>query len=127
MKVFIADDSEPIRSRLMEILSELEEIEVIGEARDVPEAIASIRRLKPDVVILDIRMPGGSGLDVLKFIHKARLDIVVIVLTNYPFPQYRKRFKNNGAKFFFDKAEEFEKIIDVLKRLAHKMHVLNKL
>jgi DNA-binding NarL/FixJ family response regulator len=127
MKVFIADDSQSIRSRLVEMLCELEEIEVIGEAQDVPEAIDSIRRLKPDVVILDIRMPGGSGLDVMKCINEARLQTAVIVLTNYPFPQYRKKFENNGAKFFFDKAAEFEKIIDVLKQLAQKTHVLNKL
>ena len=120
MKVFIADDSQVLRERLDEMLSELPGIEIMGYAQDVPEAITSIKKLNPDVVILDIRMPGGSGVDVLQDIKKKKNTPIVIVLTNYPYPQYRKKCMDLGADFFFDKSAEFEKVTKVFKQLTEK-------
>jgi DNA-binding NarL/FixJ family response regulator len=116
MKVFIADDSVQIRKRLIEMLSEVPEVEITGEAGDAPEAIREIRRLDPDMVILDIRMPGGNGIDVLREI-KEKSHPAIIMLTNYPYPQYRKKCMDLGADYFFDKATEFEKVTEVLKEL----------
>ncbi len=70
MRIFIADDSSVVRERLTAMLSNLEEIETIGQAQDVDEAISSIEELKPDAVILDIQMPGGTGIDVMKAYQK---------------------------------------------------------
>ena len=117
MKVFIADDSLVLRERLEEMLSELPGIEIMGYAQDVPEALTSINTLKPDVVILDIRMPGGSGVDVLQNIKKDKQTPMVIVLTNYPYPQYRKKCMELGADFFFDKSTEFGKVTAIFKHL----------
>jgi DNA-binding NarL/FixJ family response regulator len=117
MKVFIADDSTVLRERLVEMLSELPGIEIIGQAQDVAEALTSIKKLNPDVVILDIRMPGGSGIDVLQDIKKDKQAPLVIVLTNYPYPQYRKKCLGLGADYFFDKSTEFEKITEVVKQM----------
>lgn len=117
MKVFIADDSTVLRERLVEMLSELPGIEIVGYAQDVPEALTSIKKLNPDVVILDIRMPGGSGIDVLQEIKKDKQAPLVIVLTNYPYPQYRKKCLGLGADYFFDKSTEFEKITEVVKQM----------
>jgi DNA-binding NarL/FixJ family response regulator len=114
MKVFIADDSSEIRKRIIAMLSDLENIETIGEAENVQDAITSIRAFDADVVILDIRMPGGSGIDVLKKIEKINGAPVVIILTNYPHSQYRKKCMEAGADFFFDKSGEFEKIVEVV-------------
>ncbi len=122
MKVFIADDSEMVRERLKAMLSELTEIEIIGQAQDGIEATNSIRKLKPDVVILDIRMPGGSGIQVLQNIKKDKQAPIVIILTNYPYPQYRKKCMEVGADFFFDKSTEFEKIPEVLKSFIEDSH-----
>jgi two-component system response regulator DevR len=66
IKVFIADDSLIVREHLVTMLDELAGIEIVGQAGTVTEAISAIRILQPDVVILDIRMPGGSGIDVLE-------------------------------------------------------------
>jgi DNA-binding NarL/FixJ family response regulator len=96
------------------MLSDLETVDMIGEAENVEDAIKSIREIKPDVVILDIRMPGGSGIDVLENIDKRNRVPVVIMLTNYPYPQYRKKCMDAGADFFFDKSGEFEKVIEVV-------------
>ena len=117
MKVLIADDSTELRERIVDMISEEGSIEMVGQAENVPEAINAIRELKPDVIILDIRMPGGCGIDVLNTIEKNGRIPVVIMLTNYPYPQYRKKCFDAGADFFFDKSSEFEKLIDVLQRV----------
>jgi len=117
MRVFIADDSEILRSRLIEMLSEFKEIKIIGQTGYAQEAIESIKELIPDVVILDIRLPDGNGINVLEIIKKRNISTKVIIFTNYPYFQYRKRCLDAGAEFFFYKAAEFEKLIDALKQL----------
>jgi DNA-binding NarL/FixJ family response regulator len=117
MRILIADDSAVLRERLTEMLSELPGIEIIGYAQGVQEAIASINRLKPSVVILDIRMPGGNGMDVLQDIKRDKSSPIVIVLTNFPYPQYRKKCLELGADYFLDKSTEFEKVSEIFKQL----------
>jgi DNA-binding NarL/FixJ family response regulator len=118
LRVFIVDDSAVIRERLETMLSELKGIEIIGQAKGSTEAEEAIPKLKPDVVILDIRMHGGNGIEVLKNIKKDKNPPLVMMLTNYPYPQYRKKCKDAGADFFFDKSTEFDKITEVLKKLT---------
>jgi DNA-binding NarL/FixJ family response regulator len=77
----------------------------------------SIRELKPDAVILDIQMPNSSGIDALQNIKIGGPTPVVIMLTNYAYPQYRKRCMDAGADFFFDKSTEFEEVVNVLRGL----------
>ncbi len=117
MKVFIVDDSAVVRERLIGMLTELPEIEISGQAQNAQDAIKSIRKLKPDVVILDIRMPGGNGIEVLLDIKKDKSAPLIIILTNYPYPQYRKKCLEGGADFFFDKSTEFQKVIEVLRKI----------
>lgn len=117
VRVLIADDSEAVCERVKTMLLELPEIEIAGQARDGPEALKSIPELKPEVVILDIRMPGGSGIEVLRKIKQHRTAPAVIMLTNYPYPQYRKRCMDAGADFFLDKSSEFPKIVEILKQM----------
>ncbi len=122
MKVFIADDSELMRERLVAMLSELPDIEIIGQARDGLEAIDLIQKLKPEVVILDIRMPGKSGIDVLQNIKENDPTTRVIMFTNYPYPQYRDKCLKAGADFFFDKSTDFDQLIQVLNTLVQETH-----
>ena len=116
MKVLIVDDSILLRERLTAMISELPGIKVIGQAENAENAISSIRILKPDVTILDIRMPGGSGFEVLENIKRDKWTPLMIVLTSYPYPQYRKKCLDSGADYFFDKSSEFQKVIKVLKK-----------
>ncbi|MBU1749568.1 MAG: response regulator transcription factor [Chloroflexi bacterium] len=117
LTVFITDDSATIRERLVTLTLDLPGIVVVGQAQDAPEALAAIRRTRPDVVILDIRMPGGNGIDVLRQLKKMKPAPQVIMLTNYAYPQYRQRCKAAGADFFFDKSAEFDQIPPALEQL----------
>ncbi len=116
MKLFIADDSEMMRERIRELVLAVEGIELVGEAGDVRASIKGIMDLKPDVVILDIRMPGGSGLDVLRGV-KGHTTPLIIVLTNYPFPEYKEIAIKLGADYFFDKSKEFDEVQRILGRM----------
>ncbi len=115
MRIFIVDDSEVLRSRLVQILSEIEGIEIVGEAGLVQDAIREIRRLNPDVAILDLKMADGTGIDILAAMRRGRMTTRVIIFTNYPYLQYRKRCLDAGADFFFYKATELNKLLDLLK------------
>jgi len=117
LKVVIADDSLIVQERLVTILDELAGVEVVGQVENVAEAIRSIRNLRPDVVILDIHMPGGSGVDVLRTIKQDPVRPVVIILTNYPYSEYRQKCLQAGADFFLDKSAEFEQISVLLEQL----------
>jgi DNA-binding NarL/FixJ family response regulator len=117
VKVFIADDSFIVRDHLVTLLDELAGIEIVGQAENVADAIRSIENLQPDVVILDILMPGGSGIDVLRHIKQNGVGPMVIILTNYPFPGYRQKCLQAGADFFLDKSIEFDQIPTLVKQL----------
>lgn len=117
LRVFIADDSSLVRERLATLISGLGDVELVGQAGEAREALEAIQHLRPDVVILDIRMPGGNGIRVLESIRESSLAPVVIMLTAFPYPQYRRKCLAAGAEYFFDKATEFDQITKVLQRL----------
>ena len=114
MRVLIADDSLVVRERLRSLLSGLQGIQVIGQAEDAVEARSLAEKLRPDVAILDLRMPNGSGADVLYELKKLDPAPTVIMLTNYPHPDNRKKCVDWGADYFFDKSTEFQKVVSVL-------------
>lgn len=117
IKIFIVDDSEIVRDRLTSMLSEVPSITIVGYADNPLAATESIITSKPDVVILDIFLAGGSGIHVLKKIREKNITSKVIILTNYAHEEYRKKCFEEGADFFFDKSIEFDKIVDVIHRL----------
>ena len=114
MKVLLIDDSLIVVARLMTMLSDIQGIEIVGQAHNIGEGRALFFELKPDVVILDIQMPGGSGIDLLSHIKKDSPRTIVVMLTNFPYQQYKNKCHEAGADHFFDKSEEFERIPDVL-------------
>ena len=116
LKLFIVDDSLIVRERLVTMLDELAGIEIVGQAENVSEAICSIQKLQPEVVILDIRMPGGSGIDVLRAIKQTEAAPMVIMLTNYPYQKHRQKCFEAGADFFLDKSIEFGQIPQLLEQ-----------
>jgi len=120
MKLLIADDSAFLRQRLSHLIAELTGTRNIIYAEDVPTSVEAIRKEKPDVVVLDMQMPGGSGIDVLKKVQKENQRSVFIVFTNYPYPPFRKACFAAGADFFFDKSFDQNQLLALLNKLKQK-------
>ena len=120
--VFLADDNNNIRKRLVELLGDVDGVEIIGQVADTESAIQGIQSLKPDVVILDIRMPGGNGIQVLDAVRKVDSDVLIIMLTAFPTDQYRVKCHQSGADFFFDKAKDFERVAEIVTIIQDKSH-----
>lgn len=120
MKVFVVDDSAVIRQRLKRMLADEPTVEVIGEAGDVQRATDAILTLKPDVVLLDLHLPDGSGIDVLQSAKHGQPAPAVIVLTDYPYPEYRQLCLEAGADFFFVKSTEFDQVVPALNLLIEQ-------
>ena len=126
MKVIIVDDSAIIRERLVSLLAGLSEVEICGQADNISSALYLIRQLRPDVLILDIQMPGGSGLELLQQLLPEPASPIVMVLTDSPYPQYRKRCQEAGAHYFFDKATEFIQLAETLYELLARFPFARK-
>jgi DNA-binding NarL/FixJ family response regulator len=118
MKILVVDDSATIRDHLVDMLSTLRGVEHVDTAARASEARCAIQSERPDVVVLDIHMPGGLGLEVLEAIRAGGQRIMTIVLTNDPSAQCRAASLRAGADFFFDKSAEFQRVVDVIERLA---------
>ena len=118
MRVFIAEDSPKVVERLTDLLEQVGELEMIGHAADVREAAECVQRLSPDVVILDLRMTNGNGIDVLKTIKITRPETKVIIFSNFSDAQYRKRLLDTGADAFLDKSSDFNQIPGIVLKLV---------
>ena len=113
-KVFVVEDSPPVRSRLIELLGEIEGVCVVGEAESPDEAVAGIRKTQPHCVVLDLHLIGGTGVDVMRAVHPHDPEIAFIVLTNHPSEQYRRVCMEAGAAWFLDKSADFGRLKDVV-------------
>ena len=118
MNVLLVDDSAEIRTRLGEMLSSLQGVARVGAVASVADARRSIALQPPDIVVLDLHMSVGSGLDVLQALRTAGTAVTTIVLTNDPSPQWRRSCLQAGASFVFDKSAEFQRTLDVVAGLA---------
>jgi len=119
LQVVLVDDAVEVRRRVKTLIEDLPEVEVIGEAGDSLNAIEVIKTLRPRVVILDIHMPGGNGIGVLRHIKLLDPFIVVIMLTNFVASYYRSVCLKGGADFFFDKGLELQDLKNALSELRH--------
>ena len=117
MKIVIADDSSLMRDRIKSLLDSFKNITEVYEAENGVEALQLIMEKEPDLAILDIRMPGMNGIDVLKKIRELKMKVKVCILTNYPYPQYKKKCFEAGADYFLSKTEDFEKINVVINNM----------
>jgi DNA-binding NarL/FixJ family response regulator len=118
LKVLVADDASLIRDRLVTMLREIPGVAIAGQTDDVPGTLAALRKLKPHVITLDLSMPGGNGLDVLRQINAEKHDVTVIVLTNYATPEYEQAARAAGAHRFFSKSHQFSEAIETIRHLA---------
>ena len=119
MKVYVVEDSQAVRERLVEMIRDIKDVDVVGEAASEEAAVSGILATSPDVAILDISLAEGSGIEVLARVKRQLPGLKGIMLTNYASPQHVKASADAGAEYFLDKSSEFEKIVDILERLMH--------
>ena len=115
IKVLIADDHTILRQGIKALLDNQAEIEVIGEAKDGREALTLIERLLPDVILMDIAMPGLNGLEATRRIKKKFPEIKVLVLTMYTNEEYVFQILNAGANGYLVKETAFQDLISAIK------------
>ena len=115
VKVFVIEDSLPVRKRLVAMLGTVVGIEVAGEADSVRTAVDGVLAAAVDVVLLDLQLPDGNGLDVLARVKPLRPNLRVIVLSNQATPQYREASLAAGADVFLDKSHEFGRVPEILR------------
>jgi DNA-binding NarL/FixJ family response regulator len=114
-RVYVVEDSAAVRSRIVSMLNGVPGVDIVGASGAIRVASEAIRELAPDTVILDIRLEDGNGIDLLQMIKSGNSPTRVIMLTNFNIPAYEARCRELGADFFFDKSNDFEKILDVIK------------
>ena len=120
MKILIADDSLFLKERLVAMIKSSELDTEIHQAINTLEAKEKIRNERFDVVISDIKMPGGGGIKLLEFIKKEYQETVTIIITNYPYPQYKTKAQDLGAEYFLSKFDELEKLNDILTEIQYQ-------
>jgi DNA-binding NarL/FixJ family response regulator len=120
MRVLLADDSRLMLERLTEMLNMYRDTEIVGSYNNGIDTLAGLRTLKPDLAIVDIKMPGLTGLEVLNEIRKENKTVKIIILTFYSTDYYRKMAIQAGADYFFNKVDDFDEVSMVVAGILWK-------
>lgn len=117
IRVFLAEDSLPVRERIARLIGS-ERMQVVGEAATPEASIDGIRHSHPDVVVLDVHLEGGTGLQVLRRVRAAQPDVAFVVFSNNNDEAYRRRYLADGASRFLDKSSEFDQLVAAISDCA---------
>jgi len=121
-RIFLVEDTQLVLARLEAMIATLPGARVVGTATHATRAIRSILDEKPDLVLCDLRLATGSGFDVLRAVHDAAPEIDVCMLSNFASEPYRRLAAELGARDFFDKTNDIERLRDlVAERAADKL------
>ncbi|WP_374257434.1 response regulator [Aquabacterium sp.] len=118
IKVILCDDHALIRRGIRDTLADAEDIEVVGEAADYGELRTLMRDKSCDVLVLDINLPGRSGLDVLHVLKEEGSTLKVLVVSMYPEDQYAMRALKAGASGYLNKGSDAAQIVAAVKTVA---------
>jgi len=120
-KVMLVEDDDGFRSSLAGLLMSKFPSIVLGEAADGAEAMEKVESFLPQLIFMDIKLPGQSGLEVTRRLKALHPDIQVVMLTSYDFPEYREAARASGAYGFLSKGSSTaEEIQDLVKGLWEK-------
>jgi two-component system, NarL family, response regulator NreC len=125
IKVVLVDDHAVVRSGLRLLLEAHEDIEVIGEAGNAKDAIFRARALKPDVMLLDVVMPGDGGIDVLPKLLKESPETKVLVLSMQDDPSYVREAFAAGASGYVLKEAADEEVVSAVREIANGGHYVH--
>lgn len=118
LKLLIVDDSEPVRKSLLAVMAGIPGIDAIDQASTLAQALTSARRSLPTLVILDLHLPDGNGMDIIQTLKQIAPAMQLAVLTLHAHDSDRGKCLALGADWFFDKAAEFDQLMDVVRGQA---------
>lgn len=118
VKVLVVDDAALIRRRLAAMFAAVPGVEAVLEAADTRDALGALRAHAPDVVILDLHMPGENGLEFAPKVKHELPSALVVVVTNQATETHRVRCLAAGADAFFDKSRDFDAVVRVVSEAA---------
>jgi len=118
IRVVIADDHTILREGLRQLLSSAPDIEVTGEASDGHEVMARVRELEFDVLLLDMSMPGRSGIELIKVVKSERPKLRVLVLSMHEETQYAVRAIKSGASGYVTKDSAATQLVTAIRKVA---------
>jgi len=122
MNVFLVEDSAQVVQRLEEMLAAIDGVRTVGSAASADEAIREVLTLHPDAVLCDISLAQGTGFDVLRALHAQAPEVDVYMLSNSATEPYRRLAARLGARGFFDKTTELERMRDAVAARAASQH-----
>jgi len=125
LRVLIADDQALVRAGFRMILDAAEGIEVVGEASDGEEATAAVRRLQPDVVLMDVRLPDGNGFEACRQIRKAQLETRVLFLTSFADEEIVLESIDAGGDGYLLKEIDEENLVRAIRDVAAGKSILD--
>jgi two-component system, NarL family, response regulator NreC len=118
IRVVIADDHAVVRSGLRMLLEAQDDMHVVAEAGDVPTALQVIRAHRPSVAVLDLNMPGGSGLEAIPALRESTPETAIVVLTMQDDPAFAREALQGGALGFVLKEAADEELLEAVKLAA---------
>ena len=118
IKILIADDHTIVRKGIIQLIEGAQDIKVTAEAKNAAEVLHLITRQDFDVIVLDISMPGRSGLEVLKELKSIKPEIPILILSMFPEEQYAIRVMRSGASGYLTKESAPEELIKALRTIA---------
>jgi two-component system response regulator DevR len=120
LRVFLVEDTISIRKRMAARFAAIEGVRVVGEAEEPRPALDGIETMDADLVVMDLHLTGGTGMDLLRGLAQNRSPVITMVLTNHSGNGFRQACLANGAQYFFDKTSEFDLACNTIKRIAHE-------
>lgn len=118
IRILVVDDHAIVREGLKQILNDVEDMSVLAEAANGQEALDEIRRATFDVILMDISMPGRSGLEILKDIRGEHPKLPVLILSMHPEEQYAVRALRAGAAGYMNKAGAPDELIGAIRKVS---------
>jgi two-component system invasion response regulator UvrY len=124
ISVLLVDGHTLVRKGMARMLEEVQDIEVVGQVGSGEEALPLVRNAKPDLVILEVHLPGIGGLETTRKLTKTHPEIGVIVVSSHSGEPYPSRLLKAGARGYLTKSCQFEELLEAVRAVYHKERYL---
>ena len=118
IRIVVADDHTIVREGLKQVLSSASDFSIVGEAQNAHEVLQRVRELVFDVLLLDLSMPGRSGIELIKQVHAEKPKLRIMVLSMHQEPQYAVRAIKAGASGYLTKESASAQLVSAIRKVA---------